>query len=217
MRPEEIADRTDIYFFALNASHHKLGQLGDMKEEEYFEELRKLKDREDIGQLIISGDSSHGFGVSAVQAKIEEYNPALCIVDGSYLLEDEDGGTAMWEKVTNITRKLKRVANGTGVPIIQSSQLSAKTGKEGKANSQSNISFSQSFAQDSDLVIEPFRDKDMKELKKMGLNVMLAREADVPLILLNWDFEDMKNFGTVAEVMLDDDMEDDEDTPIIFA
>jgi hypothetical protein len=217
MRPEEIADRLDVYFFALNTNHHKLGQLGDMKEEDYFEELRKLKDRDDIGQFIISGDSSHGFGVSAVQAKIEEYNPDLVIVDGSYLLEDEDGGTAMWEKVTNITRKLKRVANSTGKPIIQSSQLSAKSGKEGKANSQSNISFSQSFAQDSDLVIEPFRDKDMKALNKMGINVMLAREADVPLILLNWDFENMKTFGTVAEVMMDDDVEDDDDSPIIFS
>lgn len=216
MTPEEIENRMDIYFFALNANHHKLGQLGDMKEEEYFAELRKLKERKDIGTFIISGDSAHGFGVSAVQAKIEEYDPDLVIVDGSYLLEDEDGGQAMWEKVTNITRKLKRTANGTGKPIIQSSQLSAKTGKEGKANSQSTISFSQSFAQDSDLVIEPFRDKDMKEVKKMGLNVMLAREADVPTILLNWDFEDMKNFGSVAEIVADD-MEDDNDEPIIFA
>lgn len=218
MRPEEIEDRMDIYFFALNASQYKLGQLGSMKEEEYFEELRRLKDREDVGQFIISGDSTNGFGVSAVQAKIEQYNPSLTVVDGSYLLEDEDGGTALWEKVTNITRKLKRVANMTGCPIIQSSQLSAKTGKEGRPNKQKDISFSQSFIQDSDLVIEPFRDTDMKLAGKMGLNVMVAREADVPQILLNWDFNDMKNFGRLASVVSDDDFsEDEEDTSIIFS
>lgn len=207
----EIANRVDIYFFALNAEKHKLGKLSEVTEQNYFEELRKLKDDKMLGKLIISGDNQHGYGVSAIQAKIDEYQPDLVIVDGSYLLEDEDGGKAMWEKVTNITRKLKRLANSTGVPIIQSSQVSAKTGKIGKANDQSHMAFSQSFAQDSDVILELYRDNDMKAMSKMGVNVMLAREGNPVNVILHWDFEDMKNFGKPATDYTPADMEDDED------
>lgn len=218
MSAKEIARRTDAVFFMLAAEELKLGRLSDMEEAEYIEKLRALKENPAYGQLYVSEDSSKGFGVSAVQAKIEEYNPDVCMIDGSYLLEDEDGGTAMWEKITNITRKLKRTARATGVPIVQSSQISAKAGKEGKANDQSKVSFSQSFAQDSDALFELYRDKDMKAVNKMGINAMLVRDGTNPNVILNWDFADMKNFGSVASVVMDgDDEEDDGGGSILFS
>jgi len=216
MGNNEIATRADVLYFMMNATHYKEGMLSDTHKEEYFAGLDALKD-EDIGDFIISGDDSHGYGVSAVQAKIEEYNPDLVIVDGSYLLDDEEGGTAMWEKITNITRKLKRVARKTGKPIIQSSQLSAKTGKVGKANDQSTISFAQSFAQDSDVVIEPFRDEEMRAMNLMGINLMLVRDGNTPNVVIHWDFENTKNFGRLAEDIIMDEPEDDDSGSIIFS
>ncbi len=216
MGNNEIATRADVLYFMMNATHYKEGMLSDDHKQKYFDGLDALKE-EDIGDFIISGDDSHGYGVSAVQAKIEEYNPDLVIVDGSYLLDDEEGGTAMWEKITNITRKLKRVARKTGKPIIQSSQLSAKTGKVGKANDQSTISFAQSFAQDSDVVIEPFRDEEMKAMNLMGLNLMLVRDGNTPNVVIHWDFENTKNFGKLAEDIIMDEPEEDDGEPLIFA
>lgn len=208
----QIEQRMDALLFEIPADKMKLGRFTTDEFEEYKAHLRGLKDR-DIGRLIVSADDEKGFGLTAVQAKIEEHLPngGVVIIDGSYLLDDDEGNgrRSDWEKIVSITRGLKRMARRTGCTIVQSSQL-GRGQKRGKSVDLDNVSFSSSFEQDSDIVWALYQTEEMKAVGKMGVEGAKVREGDNPRLLLNWNFDTMKDFGILAEDITDAP-DDDED------
>jgi replicative DNA helicase len=208
----QIEQRMDSILFEIPADKMKLGRFTTDEFEEYKKQLRELKGR-DIGRMIVSADDEKGFGLTAVQAKIEEHLPngGLVIIDGSYLLDDDEGNgrRSDWEKIVSITRGLKRMARRTGCTIAQSSQL-GRGQKRGKSVDLDNISFSSSFEQDSDIVWALYQTEEMKAVGKMGVEGAKVREGDNPRLLLNWNFDTMKDFGILAEDITDAP-DDDED------
>lgn len=217
MAPEEIEDRMDSIMFEIPADTIRRGLFTTEQFEEYKQNLYNLKNK-DWGRFIVSGDDEKGFGVTAVQAKIEEHLPGdggVVIIDGSYLLDDEDSGrnASTWEKISNITRGLKRLARKTGKVIVQSSQL-GRGQKQGKSVDLDNISFSSSFHQDSDIVWSLTQSEEMKAVGKMKVEGSKIRNGPPVEAILNWDFSTMKDFGKLAEDITD--MPDDDEDTIIY-
>jgi hypothetical protein len=101
------------------------------------------------------------------------------------------------------------MARRTGCTIAQSSQL-GRGQKRGKSVDLDNISFSSSFEQDSDIVWALYQTEEMKAVGKMGVEGAKVREGDNPRLLLNWNFDTMKDFGILAEDITDAP-DDDED------
>jgi replicative DNA helicase len=117
---------------------------------------KALRVRSAMGGFTITSDVSSAITVSGVQAKINQYNPALVIVDGVYLMDDESGndkGTP--QALTSLTRGFKRLAQTRRIPIIISTQAMLYRSKGGLK--MESIGYSSSFAQDSDIVfgVEP--------------------------------------------------------------
>ena len=207
MEPEEIALRLDSSLLGFEHKKLRKGTLGNSKEKEYFEALEEVKKQyEDL--LVISGDDG-GSGVTAIQGKIEEHNPDLVVIDGSYLIKDEEGGRNHYERTTNITRALKRLARVSEVPVYNSTQMGRQVGRN-KPGTLEDLSFSYAYAQDSDLVISLYRSKELEQAKKIGCKIAGIRDGENGHFVLNWDFLDMELFGTLAEMVAANEEEEEE-------
>ena len=114
------------------------------------------------GEIIIPTVPIHN--VTEVQALMHAHQPDVVIIDGVYLLSENKGDSANWEKITDVSRNLKRMADGHGVPIIGVHQANrAAAGKEELG--VENIAYSDALGQDADLVIGIIPDKvDHNEL-----------------------------------------------------
>ena len=213
MEPEQIALRMDAPLLGYDYDNLRMGALGNKSEREYFEKLHEIA--AEYNDFVISGDDGEGT-VTDVQAKIDEHKPDLVIVDGSYLLRDEEGGRSFHEKAMNITRGLKRVARNTEIPLYNSTQANRKTGRK-RAPEMEDIAFSDAYAQDSDVLISLYRTKEMKISNKLGVKLAKVREGDdTGHYLLNWDFNDMANFGSLAQDKTEEEPEPEEDEDMVI-
>ena len=126
----------------------------DRNDEKKIETALKL--RKAMAGFTITSDVSSAITVSGVQAKIQQYQPTLVIIDGVYLMDDEAGndkGTP--QALTSLTRGFKRLAQTLRIPIVISTQAMLYRSKGGLK--MESIGYSSSFAQDSDIVfgVEP--------------------------------------------------------------
>jgi replicative DNA helicase len=150
-------------------------------------------------QFIMTEDASSLTTISAIAGKIQQYRPGLVIVDGVYLMDDENGEPkGSPQALTSITRGLKRLAQRFDVPIIGTTQVLAwKLGnKKSRAITSDAIGYSSSFVQDSDLVLGVESDPDIDN--QSIIRVILARAAPKGEVRIKWDWENM-DFTEVGE------------------
>ena len=134
-------------------------------------------------------------GVSSVVSVVEREKPDLVLIDGVYLMEDEQGAKDDWLRVTHITRDLKKVAKNWHIPIMVNTQADKNTSKK-TGPELGSIMYSQAVGQDSDNVLALFRDEVMINDKEMGVKVLKQREGVLGKVLIQWDFHRM-NFDSI--------------------
>lgn len=149
-------------------------------------------------------DSSMGGTVSAVRAHIQRLKPSLMVLDGVYMLEDEQSGERnTWMALTNITRSLKRVAVQTGIPIIINTQALASKSK-GANITMDSAGYTSSFGQDSDVVLGIEKIEMHTGGGRVGtyyetsrnLRVLASRNSGLAKVEIDFDF----TTGKVAEM-----------------
>jgi len=212
MEPVQIALRLDSLMSGLPFDQIKKGLLGDTTNEEnyrrFLEEKAKVRDN-----VVIIGDDGKG-GVTDIQAKIDEHNPDLVLIDGSYLLIDEDGGKAQWEKARNITQALKRLARRFSIPCYNTTQAGRQV-KRSAPPGQEDVGFTYAYSQDSDVLYSVYRSDDLKESGKMGWKLTKVRDgADMGHFILQWDFDDPSTFGQLFQEMGQEEIGEDDETII---
>lgn len=188
----------------------RTGRLGDIGKKLYFEKLQSDTEREWMKNIIISADDSAGDTLLAIQAKVEEHNPDVVMIDGAYLIEEK--AESEWVKTKAITRGIKQMARRTNKPFIIATQLN-RTAKQGKKADQDSLAFGASFYNDSDDVIFIYQSEEQKEVKKMVAHFDKVREGKGPTLLLNWDFDKMD--FTVAGDMTGHAIEGEDDDDVI--
>jgi replicative DNA helicase len=205
MSVEEQQARYDSLISGVNHTSIMQGNLSSLE----MEKIRQaLKARRHMHPFIFSEDTSSLTTVSAIAAKLQKHEPGLLIVDGVYLMDDENGepkGTP--QALTNITRSLKRVAQNFNIPIIGTTQVLAwKLGnKKSRQITSDSIGYSSSFVQDSDLVLGVESDPDIDN--QSIIRVVIARSAPRGEVRIKWDWEHM-DFTEVDE---DTEQDDDND------
>lgn len=201
MSAEEQSARYDAIVAGI--SHTKL-MRGDLTNTE-IEQIRKaISIRKNMHPFIISEDISSLTTVSAIAGKIQQHKPDVLVVDGVYLMDDEQGEPkGSPQALTNITRSLKRLAQRYDIPIIGTTQvLSWKLGnRKSRQITADAIGYTSSFAQDSDLVIGVEADPDIDD--QAILRVVLARTAPKGEVRIKWDWNNM-DFSEVEESDHDD-------------
>ena len=196
MSAEEQAARYDAIVAKVPYSNILRANLSDQE----FEKVRNtLRMRKNMHPFLMSEDSSSLTTVSAIAGKIQQHRPDMLIVDGVYLMDDEQGEPkGSPQALTNITRSLKRIAQRFDIPIIGTTQvLGWKLGnKKSRKITADSIGYTSSFSQDSDLVIGVESDPDIDN--QAILRVVLARSAPMGEVKIKWDWENM-DFSEVFE------------------
>jgi replicative DNA helicase len=160
---------------------------------------KALKLRKNMHPFIMTEDTHSLTTVSALAGKVQQHRPRLLIVDGVYLMDDEQGEPkGSPQALTNITRSLKRLAQRFDIPIIGTTQvLSWKLGnKKSRQITAEAIGYTSSFAQDSDLVLGVESDPDIDN--QAIIRVILSRSSPKGEVRIKWDWENM-NFTEVDE------------------
>jgi len=196
MSIEEQEARYDA--IVAGVSHTRI-MRGDLSVQELERIEKAIKVRKNMHPFIMTEDASSLTTVSAIAGKIQQYRPGLVIVDGVYLMDDENGEPkGSPQALTNITRSLKRLAQKFDVPLIGTTQvLSWKLGnKKSRQISADSIGYTSSFAQDSDLILGVESDPDIDN--QAIVRVVLARTAPKGEIRIKWDWDTM-DFTEVGE------------------
>jgi replicative DNA helicase len=203
MSNTEQAARHDA--FRAGISHHALltGKLNTAQEKR----LRRYLDlTKDMVPFYMSGDISGTTTVSGIAAKVEQYKPDILFVDGSYLLDDEQGQDKnSSQALTNITRSLKRLAQKSKIPVFNTTQVLTWKLNKKKGITSDSIGYSSSFAQDSDVVLGIMSDEDSDDMAK--LSIVIARNAPKKTVQIQFDFE-VGQFRELGEDTSDRDYSD---------
>lgn len=189
MSEEIMRDRYEAMLFSmcygeLNYNQFKSGMLSLQQEKAYFEFLEN--DLPHFEPLIISTAT----GVMGVSAEIEKYKPDLVLIDGVYLMEDDQGADSDWLRVAHITRDLKKLAKRAKTRIVINTQADKNTSKK-TGPELGSISYTQAIGQDSDDVFALYRDEIMFNDKEMCIKVLKQREGTLGKVMLNWNFDVM--------------------------
>lgn len=196
MSIEEQEARYDA--LVAGVSHNKI-MRGDLNLAELEKIEKSIRIRKNMHPFIMTEDASSLTTVSAIAGKIQQYRPGLVIVDGVYLMDDENGEPkGSPQALTNITRALKRLAQRFDVPLIGTTQVLAwKLGnKKSRQITSDSIGYTSSFAQDSDLILGVESDPDIDN--QAIIRVVLARTAPKGEVRIKWDWDNM-NFTEVGE------------------
>ena len=210
MSTELMQDRFEAMLFGMmygdfNYSNFKSGNLDLETENTYFEFLEE--DLPKLEPLIIETAT----GISSVVSVIEREKPDLVLVDGAYLMEDEQGAKDDWLRVTHITRDLKKTAKNWHLPIVINSQADKNTSKK-TGPELGSIMYTQSIGQDSDNVLALFRDEIMINDREMGIKVLKQREGVLGKVIINWNFDKMDFKSIYAESSSSNDFEGDSES-----
>ena len=196
MSIEEQAARYDAI---ISGVPHTRIIRGDLTAQDMERISKALKLRKNMHPFIMTEDTHSLTTVSALAGKVQQHRPRLLIVDGVYLMDDEQGEPkGSPQALTNITRSLKRLAQRFDIPIIGTTQvLSWKLGnKKSRQITAEAIGYTSSFAQDSDLVLGVESDPDVDN--QAIIRVILSRSSPKGEVRIKWDWENM-NFTEVDE------------------
>lgn len=162
-------------------------------------------------KLVLSEDITSTTTVSGIVAKIQAHNPRVVLIDGVYMMDDENGepkGSAA--AITNITRSLKRVAQLFQIPIVITTQV-LYSKMRGQSIKAASIGYSSSFGQDSDTVIavEP-RENSETEAHEHWLKVLLSRSGPQMEVQIDFDWS-TSTFTEYGNPNVEDDPDEDDD------
>lgn len=166
---------------------------GDLNNAEMKRITTALSRRKNMQPFIFSEDASSLTTVTALAGKIQEYQPDLIIVDGVYLMDDENGEPkGSPQALTNITRSLKRLAQRFDIPVVATTQvLSWKlNNKKTRAVTADAIGYTSSFAQDADLILGVERNPDLDD--QAIIRVVSARSSPNGEVHIKWDWTTME-------------------------
>jgi len=176
-------------------------------------ELRRITEahRAMLGMrgFFFSSDITSGMTVSGIQAKIQELDPDVVIIDGAYMMQSEDArfepGSA--QAITSVSRGLKRLAQSTKLPIVVTTQASQTRSKGGLH--MGSAMYSQSWAQDADILLGVERvvapvgsgQDEENEVTTAGpvqvkFRVIESRSGPRKNVVLEWDW----SAGSVEEL-----------------
>lgn len=149
MSIDEVNERWDT-FMARMKGYTFLNddlKLGTVNLKEYKKWLEEASTRKDW--LTLSSSSGKSFNIGNINALVNEFSPALLVVDGVALIDDpsEQG----WLKIMNVSYGLKAIAQNHSIVVIATSQANRSAKDEMPRPDQ--VSFGDAFMQACDFGI----------------------------------------------------------------
>lgn len=204
MTETEMGRRMDSLDCGISATRMRYAKLTPAELKVYKAYLTgkpKKKGGKKEGQVIlVTDDGEHDVktGTLLARAKLDVFSPDLLIIDGAYLMRNTDKSSRV-ENLYAISADLKRISRAYNVPTLISVQMGRpKNEREARyGGSLSGMQWSDSWAQDSDVVMELVQNPTMKADRRMRIRVLKQRDGPLGELETRWDFEAM-DFSTLS-------------------
>lgn len=192
MEGEAILDRIEALWNGFSYTAFKKGRL-DVKEMKQYEKyLTEMEEKFKKGELNLIIEQIH-VDVNEVSSKADMHNPDIIIVDGAYMLGEEDGDDD-WQSQIKTFRGLKKLARRIKKPILASTQ------SKDENPTLKSISFSQNIRADADKIVGLGQTPEQRLAKEIEIVNLKNREGvSNGKILTNWDFDEM-DYSTICYI-----------------
>lgn len=189
MSKELVMRRHDAVYNGLNYTDFKAGQLKPDQQKKYKKYLEDAEGQPEnfIVEQVVDG-------VPQINAKIDSDKPDIVLVDGAYLMADEDSEDN-WIGTVKVFRGLHQTALNKHLPIVATTQSKDEVGATLKS-----LQFAKAIAQDCDIVSVLEQDEQMRNDREIRWKPLKLREGDLlKSVYLNWDFNEMNYNSIYAE------------------
>ena len=224
MSPEQMMERCVCLLIGAAYDDWKHGRLGEIPhphggsmEQHFYAMMETMKEDEttcrlETGKnksLVITSDRQdrkYGGGVNGLRRKVEDFQPDLVFADAVYLMRNdrEQGARSLkWNDQAAISQDLKDLAQDMKRPVLatlQANRASEKEEQQGK--STTNMAYSDSYAQDTDLAIEIIKKRINRYHNELALSITASREANIAGFAINGD--PATNFTQLYRQVTDD-------------
>ena len=173
-----------------------------------------LGDQKDHACRMFGDDGGNDLGVTGITAKIHRYRPHIVYIDGAYLINDDRGGKAGWERFGNVCQDLKRMAQREKIPVVVTHQFNA----EGKGMDGSEETLKYGDVQMwFDLILGCYQSEDLRENKEMLIKILKHREGEKLKMVSEWDLENMSfEYRPGEDDLQETDTPYDQEEPVKF-
>jgi replicative DNA helicase len=186
MTNEEQESRHDA--IGSKVSHTKL-QQGRLPDKDWDRLDKFVRTTNNMHSFIMSSDTNSVTTLSGVAAKIDEYRPDVVLIDGVYLMDDENGeAKGSPQALTNLTRGLKRLGQNSDLCIVGTTQVLASKMSPTKGIILTSVGYSSSFGQDADALIGVASDENTGP-NVNRINVVASRHCAPCDTLVEWDWD----------------------------
>lgn len=142
-------------------------------------------------EIIVIDDTEGAPTVDRLAALVERYKPDILCVDYVSLMEaHRDFAGKDWERVTNISRALKRLARTFRIRVFAAAQCSREAEREGPT--LDNIAYSTAIGQDANIVIGFHQTPEMERAMKMEVKLLKARKGPKGNYMEMWNRDRMR-------------------------
>ena len=121
-----------------------------------------------------------------VQAKIDQYQPDMVILDYHGLFDDATGARTETEKAKNLSKAFKRIAVKNNVPIIDVAAVTMTDGHGDRPPELEEVAWSKQLAYDADLVLAIHREFNSDQFQVVSRKVRRATHFG---FYLRWNLE----------------------------
>ena len=121
-----------------------------------------------------------------VQAKIDQYQPDMVILDYHGLFDDSTGAKNETEKAKNLSKAFKRIAVKNNVPIIDVAAVTMADGHSERPPELEEVAWSKQLAYDADLVLAIHREYNSDVFQVVSRKVRRATHFG---FYLKWNLE----------------------------
>ena len=147
--------------------------------------LEQIHDEDNLHVREIPADSAT---LGKVKDLIDQINPDCIYIDGAYLmsLPNVRRDAAQWERMSALTREMKAIVLKNHRRIVLTTQASENK-LAGKEIVAASTAYSQSFHQDSDIMLGIQQDAELEH--RQILKVLKYRDGEKPHVMVDWNWD----------------------------
>jgi len=138
---------------------------------------------------LVTSDGIEAANQNVVEAKVEQYQPDLLILDYHGLFDDAKKGGTETERAKNLSKDFKRIAVRHNIPVIDIAAVTMDGNQGERAPALAEVAWSKQLAYDADLVMAVHRNADSNLFEVVSRKV---RRGHPFAFYLQWDLDSGK-------------------------
>jgi len=183
-------------------SHEKL-LLGQPGIEENYQKYLSLGDLNRSDLIFYQYLPASRFTVSAIASMIKTDKPDVVLIDGIYLMDDEEHGSQSWEQIRNECKGLKTLATESNVAMLVTNQTSRNRDNNESLSTPaqaSSVAYGYDFNRFVDVLVSIGGSKDSPDIREVAIPLIRSGRPVKGSYPISFDSDSGDIGRTVGEI-----------------